>query len=503
MLRKIEKIQRHKAQVGANGRSPLRSYILAILSGIILSIPFSNGKLWILAWFGFLPLLFALNNKSRRQSFLLCYLCGLVFWWLTIYWLVNVTALGTAVLIFYLALYFGVFGFLISYSKSFSAFNRLFFLASIWVVLEYIRSHLFTGFGWALLGYSQCLNLPVIQVSDITGAWGVSFAVILFNLTLWSAIKNKKKHPLAFFTVFAFIFYGLTKIFCCQFEIPESRLKISVIQGNIPQELKWQPEARGQIMDRQIGLSFAAAGDNPQLVIWPEASLPVIPQADPAYLEVVRNFSLQTRIPVLLGAVTKDNQDRYYNSALLIPPQENGLLEYRKIHLVPFGEYVPLKNVFPFLEGLAPIGDITRGKRYTIFRAGQDFSVLICFEDVFPGLSRRFTRLGAKFLVNITNDAWYGQTSASFQHLQASIFRAVENRVNVVRSANTGISAFIAPSGQIISAVCSAKGKNIFVEGFKTQEIGLYRQMPSFYTRFGDVFILLCLILFFWALRVS
>ncbi len=481
----------------------INPYLLSILSGVALSAPFSNGKLWILAWFGFLPLLFVLDKKSRRQSFLFSYICGLVFWWSTIYWLVNVTALGTAVLIFYLALYFGIFGYLINYSKSFFAFNRLFFLACAWVVLEYIRSHLFTGFGWALLGYSQCLNLLVIQIADITGAWGVSFAIILFNLTLWSAIRNKKKHPLAFFTVFAFIFYGLTKVFCCQFEIPQSRVKVSLIQGNIPQELKWQPQFRSYIMDQQLGLSFLAAKDAPQLIIWPEASLPVIPQEDPAYLEMVRNFSLQTRIPVLLGAVTKDNNDCYYNSALLIPPEETGLLEYRKIHRVPFGEYVPLKNVFPFLEGLAPIGDITAGKRYTVFKSAQDFSVLICFEDVFPELSRRFVRLGAKILVNITNDAWYGKTSASFQHLQASIFRAVENRVNLVRSANTGISAFILPSGKISGLVSAANGKNIFVEGIKTQEIDLSRQSPSFYTRFGDIFVLLCLILFFWALRAS
>jgi apolipoprotein N-acyltransferase len=234
------------------------------------------------------------------------------------------------------------------------------------------------------------------------------------------------------------------------------------------------------------------------LLVWPEAALPVILEEEPLYFERVRDFVQSGRIPLLLGAVTSKN-NLYYNSAILIYP-DKALARYDKLHLVPFGEYIPLKNILPFLQTVVPIGDIETGKEYTLFKIPNQegiarFATLICFEDLFPELSREFVQKGADFLINITNDAWYKKTSAAFQHLEASIFRAVENRIFLVRSANTGISGYISPKGKIISLVEDEKGSNIFVEGYQTKNVSLCARTLSFYTRHGPLFVFLCLIL--------
>jgi len=181
---------------------------------------------------------------------------------------------------------------------------------------------------------------------------------------------------------------------------------------------------------------------------------------------------------------------------LLVSPEGELLDRYDKLHLVPFGEYIPLRKFFGFLETIVPIGDFSRGNGYTVFSMPPyKFSVLICFEDLFPGLSREFVKKGADFLINITNDAWFKKTSSPYQHLSASVFRAVENRVFLIRSANTGVSGFIAPTGKIISLVGDKSGNNIFVSGYKTQNIAVYKQGLSFYTRYGNIFIIICLLL--------
>ncbi|MCM8771093.1 MAG: apolipoprotein N-acyltransferase, partial [Candidatus Omnitrophica bacterium] len=189
------------------------------------------------------------------------------------------------------------------------------------------------------------------------------------------------------------------------------------------------------------------------------------------------------------------------NSAVLFSDRGYIVQYYDKLHLVPFGEYIPLRKYLRFLETIVPIGDFAAGKEYKIFEVKNEklktksyFAVLICFEDIFPELSRQFAKQGVDFLVNITNDAWFGKTAAAYQHLQSSIFRAVENRLPLIRSANTGISGFISSRGKILSLVKDASGKNIYISGFATQEITLPgKRNLSFYTRFGDLFVLWCL----------
>ncbi|TRZ95372.1 apolipoprotein N-acyltransferase [bacterium] len=476
-----------------------------LLSAVLLILSFPKFNLEFVAWFGFVPLFLALENKSKSKAFLLFYLTGVIFWFGTIYWLIHVTLPGLIVLVLYLALYFAIFGLLVfSIGYRLSAIGLL-FIPALWVVLEYLRGHLLSGFGWALLGYSQYLNLPVIQIADITGVWGVSFLVMISNVIIYTLITRRssgrakvKSSWFAISCIIIVLLYGFYKINQTPKAESQSSLTISVIQGNIPQEMKWDNRSSSLIIERYFNLTAKAIKDGPDLIIWPEAALPVVLEEEPVYFDKVLNFTRKISTPLLLGVVTyRDNL--YYNSALLISKEGSFIRRYDKIHLVPFGEYIPLRKVFDFLETIAPIGDITAGKEYTLFevsRAGRRplavFSVLICFEDLFPELSRRFVSRGAEFLVNITNDAWFGDTSSPYQHLAASVFRAVENRVFLVRSANTGVSGFISPQGKIISLVEDGQGKNTFIPGALTQQIDGFNRASSFYTHYGDLFILVC-----------
>jgi apolipoprotein N-acyltransferase len=506
MLRQINSHLIPCLPAGRHRRSDIaKESSLCLLSALLLILSFPKFNLEFLAWVGFVPLFLALENKSKSKAFLLSYLTGVIFWFGTIYWLIHVTLAGLIALVLYLGLYFAIFGLLvIPIAYRLSPIGVL-FIPALWVVLEYLRGHLLSGFSWALLGYSQYLNLPVIQIADITGVWGVSFLVMTSNVIVYAFIIRRlsgrakvKSSWFAISCIIIVLLYGFYKINQTPKAAPQSSLKISIIQGNIPQQMKWDNRSGNLIIERYFDLTAKAIKDSPDLIIWPESALPVVLEEEPVYFDRVVNFTRKINTPLLLGAVTyRDNL--YYNSALLIAKEGSFIKRYDKIHLVPFGEYIPLREVFDFLETIAPIGDIAAGKEYTLFDVSRAtrrplavFSVLICFEDLFPELSRRFVDKGAEFLVNITNDAWFGDTSSPYQHLAASVFRAVENRVFLVRSANTGVSGFISPQGKIISLVEDRQGKNTFIPGRLTQQIAVPKLTLSFYTQYGDFFILLC-----------
>jgi apolipoprotein N-acyltransferase len=345
---------------------------------------------------------------------------------------------------------------------------------------------------------------PAILVASIA-AWEAFKSVVSRQSSVVSKIK---KSLLFVLLVTIALSYGYYKLNYPLSAIRYPLFKISVIQGNIPQELKWNPQANDYILDKYFRITLEAAKVKPDLIIWPEAALPVVLEEEPTYYEIVKDFVREIKIPLLLGAVTT-RDSFYYNSALLVSDEGELLTRYDKLHLVPFGEYIPLKKILGFLGTVAPIGDFTAGKEYAIFKIPNpksqipnEFSVLICFEDLFPEISREFVKKGADFLVNITNDAWFKKTSSPYQHLQASVFRAVENRVPVVRAANTGISGFIAPTGKIISLVSDASGNNIFVSGYKNDEIFVLKPDFSFYSRYGDIFVFACLLFILYSITI-
>jgi apolipoprotein N-acyltransferase len=476
------------------------SFLLCIFSAFLLMLPFFNGVLWLFSWIGFVPLFFFLQNKTPAKAFSWSYFCGWIFFTSVIYWLIHVTMLGWIVLSVYLALYFGLFGLMVSLSRRYKDIILLFFLPSAWVVLEFIRGSFLTGFPWALMGYSQYKNLPVIQIADITGAYGVSFLLILVNFVVYKLMRDKKS--IRFFVAPIIIIslissYGFFRL---SQKFQGEPLRISVVQGNIPQEEKWQPDLQSFILGKYVALAQQAAKDNPDIIIWPETSVPGYLEEEPLLFNNVSFLAKQIKTDLLVGTVAEEN-GYIYNSATLVSKDGKIKNRYDKLHLVPFGEYIPFPRVFSFVTDIAPapIGDFSFGKDYTVFSLDENkqktFSVLICFEDVFAYLSRNFVKKGARFLVNITNDAWFEKTTEPYQHLQASVFRAIENRVWVVRAANTGVSCFVSPVGKVVARVQNKDTKeDIFVSGHKTQDITLETR-PTFYLRFLDVFVFCCFIL--------
>lgn len=511
-----------------NRRSSLVvSVSFAVLSAVLLISSFPGFNLWIFAWFAFVPLFLALENQKPFRSFLIAYLIGFLFFLGTIYWLVHVSLPGMLIVVAYLALYFGFFGLIISLIlaparvSGFLAFrpglHTLFLIPAAWVALEWARSYVFTGFGWALLGYSQSYNLPIIQIADVSGTYGVSFLIVMFNTAVFLAIKNfrnKKKFlppvVMSAVLIIAVCGYGLFRL---NNVFTGERLKVSVVQGNIPQDQKWDASFKERIIEKYSMLTFSLADQKPDLIIWPETSVPGFIENEKTLLEWVRSTARLVNAPLLVGAPRYEEingHEFYYNSAFLF--LKDGSLDryYDKIHLVPFGEYVPLKDLFFFVHRFAPrpIGDFVGGEKFTVLKFPIErfvkekdhnwklikkvgFGCLICFEDIFPDLARGFVKNNAGFLVNITNDAWFGRSSAAYQHAQASVFRAVENRVSVIRAANTGLSCFIDQTGRIISKV-SKENNDLFVDGFKTQEIVLSR-VRTVYTAYGDIFAYLCI----------
>jgi len=509
----------------SSGRSSsVAGRLLVVLSAALLILSFPNFNLSFLAWIALVPLLFAIENKTPREAFGLAYLCGAIFFLGTIYWLIHVTLPGMIGLALFLALYFGLFGLALSYAlrlpwrqAGIANYGLLFFIPAVWVAIEWLRSSLLSGFGWVLLAHSQSTALPVIQISDITGAYGASFLVMLVNSAIYITIrdmrtKNSRTIPclaVAVLVLYVSVAYGTVRL---KNIFTGEQLKVSVIQGNIPQDEKWNPDLSGKILDKYERLTKEAAKDKPDLIVWPEASVPGFMETEKTLSDRMKALAISTGTHILVGAPRGEGSyARLYNSAVLFSEEGRVVDRYDKVHLVPFGEYVPLKKIFSFVEKFAKsqIGDFSPGKEYKVFKffierrssgGGTEwkllkkakFSCLICFEDIFPDLTRQFVKNGAVFLANITNDAWFGKSSAPYQHMQCSVFRAVENRVNVIRAANTGISCFIDQKGRVTDIVESG-GKAIFVDGFKTGVITL-TPTRTFYTVFGDIFAYLCIL---------
>ncbi|MFC1704566.1 apolipoprotein N-acyltransferase [Candidatus Omnitrophota bacterium] len=480
----------------------LLSYVLAVLSGILLAVPFCNGSLWVMSWCGFVPLFFAWENKTRLQRFTISYVAGFTFFSCVLYWLIHVTLIGQIILVCYLSLYFGVFGMYANLKKKGFPESLLFLVPSIWVVLEFLRSILLTGFGWASMGYAQYKNIFMIQTADIGGVFIVSFLIVMANVALFVVLSRHRRREDRLLTgIIAYVFivvactYGWVRL-GSPIE-SERSLTLSVVQGNIPQEAKWEARARSYILEQYLYLTQEAARDNPELIIWPESSIPEIVEEDSFIFDAIADMAREISIPMLVGAITVEG-NALYNSALLISSQGRVIKKYDKLHLVPFGEYIPLKKLFAFVANIAPapIGDFQFGSNYSVFSLGdtqEKFAVLICFEDVFPYLARGFAQRGAQVLVNITNDAWFRETTAPYQHMQASVFRAIENRRPVVRAANTGVSCAIDVYGRITSRVTDSSGKkDISVSGYQTDTVHLSNVRTTLYTRYGDIFVFCC-----------
>ena len=281
------------------------------------------------------------------------------------------------------------------------------------------------------------------------------------------------------------------------------KLKLSILQGNIEQDKKWNPKYKKYIMETYSDLSLAAAQDRPDLIIWPEAATPRYVLKDPSLQKQISSIIAEADTSFLIGSaeysksITQkpSNRIKIGNTALFFSPTGVLLGTYLKIHLVPFGEYIPYPDVIPWPDFIAIQGNSSwdlPGEEHTIFELnGYQFGTVICWESIFPGLFRKFVKDGAGFMINITNEGWF-RHKIPHQYVAMNVFRAVENRVYVVRAANTGVSCFIDPFGRVIGRV-EEDSKDTYVRGHLTREITDSRER-TFYTEYGDVFVYICLL---------
>lgn len=495
------------------------SIFFSIIAGVLLTAGFPPFDLYPLAWFALIPLFMALRDKGAKASFYLGCMTGLVFFAGALYWVFHsiyyyssipavLSVFIVLLLCLFLSLYIGLFSILFTLISNRSRMPALFIAPVLWVTIEVVRSYAFTGFPWLLLGYSQYKFLTMIQISDITGIYGVSFLVAAFNGALFDIVflwpKRIKTMPLfgrSHISAGLFIYgimlaasllYGFWRL-----NIPQDTsktIKASVIQGNIGQDRKWDASSRQEITDIYKKLSLEAAAESPDIIVWPEAALPFVFSNDSPSSKDILAFQKDTGISLFTGGITEKDPDEggavLANSAILISSEGEVVSVYDKIHLVPFGEYVPLARLFPFIKKLViDIGDFRPGKENTVMEMPPArIAGLICYEIIFPGLTRKFVNNGANVIVTITNDAWFGKTPAPYQHFSMAVFRAVENRVPVIRAANTGISGFIDSRGRVMGM------SDIFVPAKMTRDVHLGSDDKTFYTKFGDLFAFLCII---------
>lgn len=489
---------------------PRRDYWLAALSGVLLALSFPKPDLSFLAWVAFVPLLLSMSKKSPAMAFRLGFTCGMVAYGGLLYWLNivmvtfgklhwSVSVCLYLLLVAYLALYVGGIAFLLRRGEA-VGISPLLAFPVLWVGLEYVRSFLLSGFPWASLGYSQYRTLPLIQIADLTGIYGLSFLIALANVVLYRMLKGvvtrepgaypAKSAAMLLLLMVLTLWYGFDRL-----NSPETGepLKVALVQGNIGQDVKWDPAFQEQTVAIYERLSRQLAVTGSDLVIWPESAAPFYFQDEELYAARLRSLAKELGSCLVFGAPAYDKepgQIRYLNSAFLLGPGGETLGRSDKIHLVPFGEYVPLSGLLPFVHKLVVgIGDFSPGEKATPLTTGKGkIGVLVCFEGIFPELSRAYVKAGSRLLVNISNDAWYKRSSAPYQHLSMTVFRAVENRVPLVRATNTGITAIIDSRGHLHGAT------PLFKEAVLTGEVRL-GSGDTLYSRYGDLFAWGCLAL--------
>lgn len=496
-----------------------KQLLFAFASSLLLVASFPLFGYWPLAWIALVPLLFAIESaETKKGAFLIGWASGFVYYFISVAWLRHVALAGWVLASVFEGLYIGIFTLFskifFEREKKLFPFLGVLILPIFWVALEWVRAELPPlGCGWNLIAYSQTPCLPLIQASRIFGAYGISFLVVFFNAAVYFFLrqfvegdrKNRTNRIipavpilLGILLIGLFVLYG-RHILSCPPDGPT--IRASVIQGNIPQEDKWNPFLKDTMIDIHLKLTELASYENTDLVIWPEAAYPgyLLREAEG---ERILSLARRLRLPVLVGTIHREG-DRYFNSAVLVSKEGSPSARYDKQNLVPYGEYVPLGSLLPFLKPIASalgISDFSSGKEATVFKLPSiskksvfepAFSVLICFEDTFPLLARRFVLKGAQFLVVITNDAWFKKGGEPYQHLQASQFRAVENDVFIVRAANTGVSCIVSSKGEVVSRVRGDRGDDIFVTGRLTDTVYLGNK-PTFYQKYGFVFPYIC-----------
>lgn len=519
----------------------LRSrYFLALLAGLMLAMSFPKISVAGFAWIAPGLILFCGAGKTSRQQFWIGYVAGAAHFLASLYWLLFIPFPGGAIagwlaLSAYLSLYTATWVWLCwkifskfilptenPQSSTSLSFGKKFLqttwkqraiwslsCAVIWVALEMTMARLFSGFPWNFLGITQYKIVPLIQIASFTGVYGVSFLLVWFAVSLCCAgmLLVQKPQParawsaeillpaLAVALSFSFGFSRIT-----QPNPAQPKIKVALVQPSIPQTLIFDPSQDEVRFSKIMRLSEKALEEKPDVLIWPESSIPPLTEEN---LEAIRSMIRGNGVWMILGgddAAIRETgngnwETNYFNSAFLFSPDGNAVATYHKRRLVIFGEYVPLEKWLPFMKWLTPIGgSFTSGAGPVAFEMPPlhaKTSTLICFEDAFPHYAREHVDTDTDFLLNLTNDGWFGKSSAQWQQAANAIFRAVENGVPMVRCTNNGLTCWADKCGRLQQIFGSESG-DVYGAGFLIAEIPLLapgeNHAPTFYNQHGDWF---------------
>jgi apolipoprotein N-acyltransferase len=491
---------------------------------VLLALAYPRADLGALAFVALAPFLLSLRGAGRSAALARGYACGAAFFTTLLYWIPGVMEtygglpapaawLGLALLVFYLATYFALFAWLLSASWRRYGPLVLAFSPVAWVALEIARGRLLTGFPWGLLGYSQYRNTALVQAAAWGGVYAVSFVVLAANagaaLLLLRPAAPRQRIAGAVLVVLAALAHaaGLAALRADAGQPEGGEIRVAAIQANVPQDRKWDPGSAAGIVSDLARLTRQAASSGARLIVWPESSSPFSVrrparggapglriETNAAYAALLEDLARSLRADLIVGSVdyrTGGGGLRAYNSAFAVGADGSLGASYDKVHLVPFGEYVPLARALFFVNRIVrgAIADFAPGTRLDpLSTAAGRAATFICYEAIFPELVRRIARRDAGFLVNITNDAWFGRTAAPSQHLAMAAVRAAENRRPMVRAANTGISALIDPYGRIVAR--TGLGESAVLVGALRP-----RSDRTVYARCGDLFAWGCVIL--------
>lgn len=469
---------------------------LIMVSALALALAFPRTDWDGTAWIALVPLMALALGRPPRAALGWGWLFGTVFFLVLLRWLDWTFRVYSAIpwpltwgpilaLAAYCGLYAGAFAAALAWiARRRSPAWALLAAPFLWVAGEWLRSRLLGGFPWGTLGYSQHLRLAVIQVAELGGVHAVSFVLVAVNAALAGCLTLPWRRAVAGVALGGALLAGALAFGAARLgETPRpGEFTVTVVQPAIEQPLKFDPGHAATTLGIQLLLTRRAGEGHPALIVWPETSVPGLLRREPALLRALTDLAGSLRTSLLVGAVDAEGQSqpKVRNTAFLLT--ERGIAgRYDKIHLVPFGEFVPLSSVIGFVRGWAEfIAELEPGSSTVVFPGPPaPFGVVICYEGIFPELVREFVKGGARVMVNLTNDAWFGRTSGPWQHLAMYPFRAVEHRTAVVRAANTGVSAFIAPTGAVVRRM------GLFERGVLTERLPL-RAGATLYTRLGE-----------------
>jgi apolipoprotein N-acyltransferase len=441
--------------------------------------------------------------RDTRDAFLLGLMTGVVYFTGTLYWITHVMAIYgglptwiaavlNGALIAYLALFPAVFAVVMRRALAAFGARALAGAPLVWVATELGRTHILTGFPWVLLGYSQAEVLPIAQLASLFGIYGVSALVAAVSAAAANVVvaeEGKRVRPAVLVAGLLLIVgaWGGRRVQAAEWTRAGEPVRVGLVQGNVDQGQKWDPARAAFIFANYLEMTRQAVRRGAQLVLWPESSTPFNFEEprDRADADRLRELARQLRVPILIGSdqIEPGVPPKYFNSAFLVREDGSTGGVYRKMHLVPFGEYVPFKRVLFFAEPLVEaVSDFSEGDRPVLLPVGDHLvSTSICYEIVYPHLIRQFVTGGSELLTTITNDAWFGRTSAPYQHFAQASMRAIEAGRYLVRSANTGISGIVDPYGRVLE-------RSLIYQPAVVVGEARFLRTTTVYTRIGDVF---------------